>query len=109
MKFTPVTIDNQTIYIANLSSNGPDSISKRTFTADNIKDAFKPILNLGNALKESIKEISPDEVEISMQLSTFINNNTIFFGLVNAGAEAQIAVKYLWKKSESENDSRDNE
>ncbi len=99
MDYTPIYMENDEIlYLGNLEINGQDSFKKFHLSNEQIKNALKPIIKLGQNVKETIKEISPDQVEITMQISIGIENNNFIFSLVNSTAEAQLSVKYLWNK-----------
>lgn len=101
MSYTPIYMENdETLYIKNLDINGHDGRNIFTLSKSDIKKSLKPILSLGQEVKESIKEMAPDEVEITMQVSVAVDNNNFIFCLVNASAEAQLSIKYLWKKEE---------
>ncbi len=98
MKYTPVCIDDELLYIADLATSGKDVSKDLKFTENDLKKAFSPIMKFGKNLKEGMQELAPDEIEISMQVSLSIENNKFIFGLVNLASEAQFSVKYSWKK-----------
>lgn len=99
MKYTPIYMENnEMLYIKNLDVNGHDGRKKFKLSKEEIKQSIKPILSLGQEVKDSLNEISPDEVEITMQVSVAVENNNFIFCLVNTSAEAQLSIKYLWKK-----------
>lgn len=99
MDYTPIYMENDEIlYLGNLNIDGQDSFKKFHLSSEQIKNSLKPIINLGQDVKEAIKEVSPDQVEITMQVSIGIENNDFIFSLVNSTAEAQLSVKCLWNK-----------
>ena len=98
MKYTQINIDNETLYVANVSTSGRDAIFNRNLSEESLKKSFAPVIKFGKSLKEGMQDLTPDEIEIAMQLSLSIENNNLIFALVNTAAEAQLSVKYVWKK-----------
>lgn len=68
------------------------------WTANQIAAAMKPAVSILDSLRNSAKEMSPDEMEISMQFDLALNGEVPVFKIASAEASAQIAVKLVWKK-----------
>lgn len=104
-EYTQISVDGQTLYVADLDPSGLDGRGNLSFSSKTFGELIKPITTLGKALHEEIKKVHPDETELTMQLTMGIDNGNIFFGLANMSAEAQLAVKFVWKKGENETSS----
>ena len=60
--------------------------------------ALTPIVDIWKEIKNEFKSIEANEVELSLQMQIGLSGNDLVFALVNAEAQAHIAVKLLWKK-----------
>ena len=97
-------IDGETLYVGNLKStdgyhysdNGVGDI----LHLDALADALKPVVKMGKLVKKGLQEMQPDEVELEMQLQLAVSDNVPVFAIVNAGAEAHLSLKFVWKKEE---------
>lgn len=103
-----VTIDGETLYITDLMHTGKSYINNSKnnngkndpdFTSDHVQSALKPIVKTCKKITEGMYELAPDEAELTIQLSAGVDNNKLFFALASLNAEAQISVKYIWKKN----------
>lgn len=97
---TQIRLENDDILFIDLETDGEDWGGLPKLTDEKIQKALAPVIRLGNNLKSSIQDLSPDEIELSMQLSMSLENDNYVFSVVKAAAEAQISVKFLWKKKE---------
>ena len=98
-----IKIDDDVVYIKGLDSVGgyeQDSF-KDLFLENSLQDALKPIVSLGQKIKQGLQALEPDETELTLQLSVGVESQKLFFALVNANAstEAQITLKYAWRAS----------
>lgn len=107
--YTPITVDGETLYIAHLITSGPNKICDYSLTSKAFGELIKPVATLGKALHNELEKISPDETELSLQLTMGIDNGNFFFGIANMSAEAQLAVKFVWKKDDKKSSTEEKE
>lgn len=100
-----IEIDQEVLYISNVnefdeeySENGIRDLF--SFKSDSLKKALHPVVLIGKTIKKGVWELSPDEIELSLELKLGINNNEPVFAIVNSEAEAHLSVKFVWKKEE---------
>lgn len=94
-----IRIDDDIVYIKGLDSVGgyaQDGI-RDLFTENSLQDALKPIVSLGQKIKQGLQTLEPDETELTLQLSVGVEGKKLFFALADASAEAQISLKYVWR------------
>ena len=103
-----IVVDGNSIFIDNIEQNKPgqyidDASSTEkvlSWTSEQIVEATKPVAAILTSLRNSAKEMAPDEMELSMQFALSLNGEVPVFKVVSAEAAAQIAVKCVWKKSQ---------
>lgn len=98
-----ITVDGETLYITNLVQAGSgykdNKINLLELSSNDMQAALKPIVSVCKKITHGMRDLSPDETELTIQLSAGVDGNNLFFALANLSAEAQIAVKYVWKKN----------
>lgn len=105
-----VEIDGEIIYVKGLDSSGgkytdDGALADIISTSTTVQAALKPILNLGRKLKSELRNLEPDETELTIQLSMGVDEDKLFFALADVSAEAQISIKWTWKKDEAKEGS----
>lgn len=104
--FDKIIIDDEPLYIRGLEHHGggytDDGIVDRVISSNTIQSALKPIVKLSKMVTNELKKINPDETELTIQLSVGIEEGKLFFALADVSAEAQIAIKYTWKKESND-------
>lgn len=107
MESTKIIIDGTEIYIEGLEDfAGPESehdagvIDEGVihWTAKQLQNALKPAAIILNSLRESTKDMAPDEMELSMQFEIGVSGNTPVLRIVSAESSFQLAAKFVWKK-----------
>lgn len=97
-----IIIDGETLFISGVGNTDPNHYADNSIGdllhLDSFSKALKPIVNISKSLKNSLQEIKPDEIELTLQLQLAVSENTIALAMVNAGAEAHLSVKFVWKK-----------
>lgn len=104
--FNKITIEGEEIYIKNLNTIGggysDDGVIKDIIeSSSTVQAALTPIINLGKKIKAELKNLEPDETELTIQLAVGLDEDKLFFALADVSAEAQVSIKWSWKKSES--------
>lgn len=105
-----IIIDNEVLFIENLEKfgdsdsgfkeNGRLSEFLKAKTDDFVK-ALHPIVLVGKAIKTGVAGLSPDEVELQMELKLGMDgDNNVAFAIVKGQAEASVSIKFVWKKDE---------
>lgn len=99
-EFTQLKLgDNEILYVLTNSSSGADANKKIECSEERLKETLVPIVKFSQMFRESLRQIAPDEMEFAMQLQVGFENGKLFWGLVNAKAEATVTVKYVWKNN----------
>ena len=97
-------IDGETLYIGGLKSadglHYSDNGVSDVLHLDVLAEAFKPVVKVGKLVKKGLQEMHPDEIELEMQLQLAVSDNIPVLAIVNAGAEAHLSIKFVWKKEE---------
>lgn len=89
-------IDKIKDFDSNESYQDNSIIDKINF--EHCSKALTPIVDIWKEIKNEFKSIEANEVELSLQMQIGLSGNDLVFALVNAEAQAHIAVKLLWKK-----------
>lgn len=105
---TEIIVDGHSIFIENIEQNKPNpylddasSVGKvLSWTSEQIVEATKPVAAILTSLRNSAKEMAPDEMELAMQFDLSLNGEVPVFKVVSAEAAAQVSVKCVWKKSQ---------
>lgn len=63
-----------------------------------LEEQMKPLLETAKYIVEQMKQVAPDETELSFGIKA--SGEGGFLGFAKAGAEAQFQVKMTWKASE---------
>ena len=96
-----IVVDGELLYIEGLLSLDGDQFQyngiRDAFSIDNLKNALKPVAQVGKAIKDGVLELAPDEVEMTIQLQLGVSGDKLAFSLIKASAEAHLTVKYVWK------------
>ncbi len=67
--------------------------------SDNVlKQAAQPLVGAFEDFHQSVQSLSPDELELTMQLELALNGETPVFKVFSAGSKCQISAKFIWKK-----------
>lgn len=100
-----LTIDGYSIYIDHLNqldlthhTHDTGLTNTLTLTSKQLEEAMKPAVTILNSLRNVTKDLTPDEVEISMQFEMSIKGSTPLLKIVSAESAAQMSVKFIWKK-----------
>lgn len=103
-KSTEILVDGCSIFIENLeqlNKNTHDASTLRNtaiaWTTQGIEQTLKPVISIFKSLQNAAKDVTPDEIELSMQLDIGLNGEIPVLKIVSAEATAQIAVKLVWK------------
>ncbi len=72
-------------------NNGPGRVSETI----RLKEELDPLLRIAKYIMDQIKDLSPDETELSFGIKASGEGNALCFAKV--GAEAQFDVKMTWK------------
>lgn len=95
---------DEVLYVENLKSLYNDEVIDNgvcgRITAESLKTALKPVISFGDVLKENIKKISPDETELTFQIKMALSGGKLAFSIVDAEAEAHLAIKFIWRNKE---------
>lgn len=107
MKARKIVIDEAEIYIEGLkvfSEEGLEhddgSLNEEVvhWTKTQLQNALRPAAAILNSLRESTKDMAPDEMELSMQFEMGISGTTPVLKIVSAESKFQLAAKFVWKK-----------
>lgn len=107
MEARKIIIDGTEIYIEGLEDfTGPESEHDAGvldegvvhWTTKQLQNALKPAATILNSLRESTKDMAPDEMELSMQFEMGISGNTPVLKIVSAESKFQLAAKFVWRK-----------
>lgn len=104
MKNKELNIGGNIIYIDTIDQlgEGKDAakLSKTPleWSLDDLKNALTPAVSIFDTLKEAANDIAPDEMELAMQFSLSVNGTTPVLKIVSATSEAQLSIKFIWKK-----------
>lgn len=69
------------------------------WTNDMLRQAAQPLVDALSALHQATQSMSPDELELSMQLNLAVSGNTPVFKVLSAEGSCQFAAKFVWKKA----------
>ena len=64
-----------------------------------LKQAAQPLVHALEGFRQATQHMTPDELELSMQLELAANGETPVFKVVSIGSKCQIAAKFVWKKT----------
>ena len=64
---------------------------------DVLRQAAKPLVDALEGLHQEALSMTPDELELSMQLAIAVNGETPVFKVISLGSKCQIAAKFVWK------------
>lgn len=100
-----IKIDGFSIYIEQLDHVGSkkvrhDSGGQRplTWTIEQLQNALKPVTAIVKSLRETTKEMVPDEMELTLQFEMAVSGETPVVKIVAAESKCQFAAKFVWKK-----------
>lgn len=69
------------------------------WTNDMLRQAAQPLVDALGALHQAAQSMSPDELELSMQLNLAVSGNTPVFKVISMEGSCQFSAKFVWKKS----------
>lgn len=103
-----VRIDGLDVYFDHLDQVDPSAQTHDAYglnrpmewSAEKLGDALRPMAKVINSLRNSTQDISPDEMEISMQFEIAVSGETPVLKIVSAETTCQIAAKFVWKKEQ---------
>lgn len=104
MKNKELKIGDNIIYIDNIEQLGAckdaAKLSKNPleWNSEDLKNALTPAVSIFDTLKKAANEITPDEMELAMQFSLSVNGTTPVLKIVSTKSEAQLSIKFVWKK-----------
>lgn len=97
-------IDGETLYVCGLGNSNQykyrDNSMGDLLRIEKISEALKPVVKVSKALKKGLQEMQPEEIELELQLQMAVSDDNLVFAIVNAGAEAHLSLKFVWKKDE---------
>lgn len=100
-----IKIDDEILYIEGLQYLGDerytDDSIRDYINIDTLRSALKPVVKVGKILKQGIQELSPQEVEFTLQLQLGVSGEKLAFAIVNTEAQAHLSVKFSWKRDAS--------
>lgn len=70
-----------------------------TWTDDMLIKAAKPLVDVLGVLHQAAQSMTPDELELSMQLELAVSGSTPVFKVLSMEGNCQLAAKFVWKKS----------
>lgn len=92
--------DLEQIQTAHLThDSGRQSDGPLDWTNDMLQKAAQPLVDALSALHQAAQSMTPDELELSMQLSLVVSGNTPVFKVLSAEGSCQFAAKFVWKKT----------
>lgn len=108
-----VKINNCSIYFENLEQAiKPDSTQDAkllsndavlTWSSEMLSNAVAPLVDVLDMLHRESNRMSPDEIELTMQLEVALNGETPVFKVVSLGSKYNISAKFVWKKEQNTN------
>ena len=99
-----IVIDGEELYVEKLVNFSEDGVRQNSLrdvfrtTSEAFKKALHPIVIAGKALKSSVLELQPDEIEVAFEVQMGTDGQNPIFGIGGASAEGHMAVKFVWKK-----------
>lgn len=70
-----------------------------TWTNDVLRKAAQPLVDALGTLHQAAQSMSPDELELSMQLNLVLSGNTPVFKVLAMEGGCQFKAKFVWKNS----------
>lgn len=107
-KINELVIDGYSIYIDSLEqlddkqhTHDASRIKSSVinWTSEGIEQTLKPVVKIFDSLRNTAKDTTLDEVELSMQFDISLKGETPVFKIVSAESSAQIAIKFVWKNN----------
>ena len=93
------------IYIQAPQSNGYRDINsdgeKKTVTGK-LKDALQSLRVFGKGVKDSVKDLQPDEIEVKVGLTLDVSEGNLIGLLAKVGAESSFEVTLKWTGKSNE-------